>query len=217
MRSKTADGILKHLRTQVTPYFIDILGFHLQIDEGVYPPIEESVLLSENLKSTKYGIKENEHALDYGCGSGFQSMVCASLGGTAVAIDINPFAVKCARKNVVHHHLENRVELRQGKNFEPILSHERFDVVIASLPFENAEPFDDLEYAVYDYNFEMRKTLFSNIQEHLTENGRIFYTYSHRVQKSLPLENSSKGFTFNVIDQRNVNGESYLLFLIKPK
>ncbi len=217
MRSKAADEILNHIRMQTTPYSVDIMGFHLQIYDRVYPPIGESILLAENLKSPDYGIKENEKVLDYGAGSGFQGIVSASLGGIVVATDINPSAVRCSRRNVACNHLEDRIEVRQGKNFEPILLHERFDVVIASLPFEDAKPSDDLEYAVYDPNLQMHKALFSNIQSHLTENGRIFYTYSNRAQKISPLENSSERFRFDIIDQRKIEEELYFLFLIKPK
>ena len=202
---------------QTTPYFVDIMGFHLQIDREVYPPIGESVLLAENLRLPDHGIKENEKVLDYGCGSGFQSIVSASLGGIVTATDINPSAARCSRKNAAYNHREDRIEVRQGKNFEPVLSHERFDVVIASLPFEDAEPSDDLEYAVYDPDLQMRRALFSNIQAHLTGNGRIFYTYSDRVQKRSPLESSNNRFVFEVIDQRIIEGELYFLFLIKPK
>lgn len=216
MKSKTADEILKYVREQRTPYSINFMDFHLQVGNGVYPPIRESILLAENLRSTSYGIKENERVLDYGCGSGFQSILSASLGASVVATDINPEAVKCSQKNIEYNQLEDRIEVRQGSNFELILPNERFDVVIASLPFEDAEPYDNLEYAVYDPGFQMRKALFDNIQSHLTENGRIFYTYSMRAQKISPLENSSDQFKFNIIDQKEINGELYLLFLIQP-
>jgi len=217
MRSETADEILEQIRRQITPYNLDIMGFHLQIEKEVYPPIGESILLAENLSSRECGIRENDRVLDYGCGSGFQSLVSASLGGSVVATDINVSATRCSHNNAKNNNLDGKIEVRQGKNLEPILPGEHFDVVIASLPFEDAQVFTELEYAVYDPNLQMRQALFGNILKHLTTHGRIFYTYSARVQKSSPLEQSSDRFLFNVIDQREIKGERYFLYLIRPK
>jgi len=99
MRSETADEILEQIRRQITPYNLDIMGFHLQIEKEVYPPIGESILLAENLSSRECGIRENDRVLDYGCGSGFQSLVSASLGGSVVATDINVSATRCSHNN----------------------------------------------------------------------------------------------------------------------
>lgn len=158
----------------------------------------------------------NERVLDYGCGSGFLSLVATSLGGIVIATDINPSAVECSHKNAVSNHLGSKIQFRVGKNLEPIFPNEYFDVVVANLPFEDAEPFDKLEYAVYDPKLQMRKKLFENIKEHLTQNGRIFYTYSNRVQDIYPIEESSNKFNFKIIDKRKIDKDIYYLYLIRP-
>ena len=215
MRSLTAEKILEDIR-RISPYSLDIMGFHIQVDNNVYPPREESVFMAENLRKSEYGIRKNDRVLDYGCGSGFQSLVSASLGGIVVATDINSLAVECSRKNAMNNYLEDKIQFRIGKNLEPVLKKEYFDVVIASLPFEDAQPLDNLEYSLYDFKLQMRKALFENIRNHLTVNGRIFYTYSDRVQKIFPLEESGNEFNFKIIDERKFGEDVYYLFLIRP-
>lgn len=121
MRSQVANKIIESVRNKPAPYILKIMDFELQIDEGVYPPIGESIFLADNLKNSDYKIKRGESVLDYGCGSGFQSLVCASLGGIVIATDINPLAVNCACKNIIRNNFEDKVRVRQGKNLEPLL------------------------------------------------------------------------------------------------
>lgn len=90
-------------------------------------------------------------------------------------------------------------------------------MVLSSLPFENAKPKNNLEYAVYDYRFQMRKALLREIKRYLFQNSRIFYTYSKRAQKISPLEKSNDKFSFEIIDERKIENENYLLYLIKQK
>ena len=214
MRSQTADKILNDLRSRKTPYFVECLGFMIRVDKYVYPPRQDSFFLADNLKDLRFGVRSGERVLDYGVGSGILSLVAASCGGNVLGVDINKSAVECARHNAIMNSLSHSVEIRHGC-FDAIVDKEEFDVVAANLPFENSTPRDLLEYSVYDPDFKMRRDLFDYIKGHLTLNGRIFFTYSERVQKIKPLENFAKGFKIQIIDRRIIDGEVYFIYLIK--
>jgi release factor glutamine methyltransferase len=79
------------------------------------------------------------HALDMGTGSGLGAVFAARMGYRVTAVDINPSAVRCARINALQHHLEERIEVRQGDLFEPVWG-ERFDLVLFNPPFFRGHP-----------------------------------------------------------------------------
>ena len=84
--------------------------------------------------------------LDLGTGSGVGALFAARRGFRVVAVDINPEAVRCARVNALLHHLEDRIEARQGDLFAPVAG-ERFDLVLFNPPFFRGEPVNDLDRA----------------------------------------------------------------------
>jgi HemK-related putative methylase len=84
--------------------------------------------------------------LDLGTGSGVGALFAARRGFRVVAVDVNPEAVRCARVNALLHHLEDRIEARQGDLFAPVAG-ERFDLVLFNPPFFRGEPADDLDRA----------------------------------------------------------------------
>lgn len=89
---------------------------------------------------------EEIRVLDVGTGSGVGSVFAARRGFRAVAVDVNPEAVRCARINALLHHLEEKIEVRQGDLFSPVAG-ERFDLVLFNPPFFRGEPAGDLDRA----------------------------------------------------------------------
>ncbi len=89
---------------------------------------------------------EDIRVLDVGTGSGVGSVFAARRGFRAVAVDVNPEAVRCARINALLHHLEERIDVRQGDLFSPVAG-ERFDLVLFNPPFFRGEPAGDLDRA----------------------------------------------------------------------
>ena len=64
------------------------------VDENVYEPAEDSFLFAENLD-----VKEGERVLDVGTGCGILGIIAAKKAGEVVAVDVNPYAVRCAKEN----------------------------------------------------------------------------------------------------------------------
>jgi len=105
----------------------------LEIGEQVYEPREDSMLLAEEVKS---GLRSPGapvlRILDIGTGSGLQAIIVAKQGASVVAIDINPIAVECAKKNAEKNNV--KIDFKIGDLFEPAAG-QKFDLIIFNAPY----------------------------------------------------------------------------------
>ncbi len=77
-------------------------------------------------------VAAGDRVIDVGTGSGILAMGAALLGANRVlAIDIDPTAVKVARENVAHNHLENTIDVVEGNLLDRV--HETCDVCVANI------------------------------------------------------------------------------------
>ncbi len=127
----------------------EIEGVPLVVLPEVFNPavFRTGRLLARAVEAWTPPLQETEiRVLDLGTGSGVGALFAARRGFRVVAVDVNPEAVRCARVNALLHHLEDRIEARQGDLFAPVAG-ERFDLVLFNPPFFRGEPADDLDRA----------------------------------------------------------------------
>jgi release factor glutamine methyltransferase len=126
----------------------EIDGVSLVVLPEVFNPAvyRTGSLLARAVASWAPSHSEEVRVLDLGTGSGVGSVFAARRGFRAVAVDVNPEAVRCARINALLHHLEERIDVRQGNLFSPVAG-ERFDLVLFNPPFFRGEPAGDLDRA----------------------------------------------------------------------
>jgi len=127
----------------------EIDGVALVVLPEVFNPAvyRTGTLLARAVTSwTPSGPPEDVRVLDVGTGSGVGSVFAARRGFRAVAVDVNPEAVRCARINALLQRLEERIDVRQGDLFSPVAG-ERFDLVLFNPPFFRGEPAGDLDRA----------------------------------------------------------------------
>ncbi len=84
--------------------------------------------------------------LDLGTGSGVGAIFAARRGADAIAIDINPEAVRCARINAILNNLESQITVLHGDLFE-LVEGKSFDFVFFNPPFYRGRPGSSLDYA----------------------------------------------------------------------
>ncbi len=100
------------------------------VDENVYEPAEDSFLFAENLD-----VKEDERVLDMGTGSGILGIVAAKKACEVVAVDVNPYAVRCAKANAAVNNVRSKMAFITGDLFAPLDENDKFDVILFNAPY----------------------------------------------------------------------------------
>lgn len=73
-------------------------------------------------------------------------------GAKVIATDISAEALAVAARNVEKHGLQERIELRQGDLFEPLIPPlDQFDLIASNPPYVSAAEYETLEKNVKDY------------------------------------------------------------------
>jgi len=102
--------------------------FH--VPENVYEPSEDSFLFAENLD-----VREGETVLDMGTGCGILGVIAAEKAAKVVAVDINPYAVHCAKRNAGLNGVADKMVFLQGDLFASINNGEKFDLILFNAPY----------------------------------------------------------------------------------
>jgi release factor glutamine methyltransferase len=80
-------------------------------------------------------VQEGERVLDIGAGCGILGVVAAEKASEVVMVDVNPFAVRCAKENAGRNGVRGKVYYVQGDLFTPLRGAREFDVVLFNAPY----------------------------------------------------------------------------------
>ena len=172
-------------------YFDDYV---FSVDEHVYETAEDTFLIAENMN-----VKEDDTVLDIGTGCGILAILAAKKTAHVVAVDVNPYAIKCACKNAQTFGVTDRVDFRQGDLFAPIKNGERFSLILFNSPYLPSEPGEEKTWIGKAWaggpNGRVVIDRFIADSPHwLTDNGRILLVQSSLsdVARSLEMFNEQK-------------------------
>lgn len=121
--------------------------------------------------------------LEIGTGSGLVSLCCLQAGASKViATDLNPKAIENARFNAAEMGFTGRFEARLVPRRNPeawtvIEPEATFDLIISNPPWENSKPVSVEEFALYDPDFQLLKSLVTGARTRLRPNGRMWLAY----------------------------------------
>ena len=144
---------------------INYQGMQFQTCEKVYEPAEDTFLLAENLK-----VKKTDKLLEIGTGTGIIAILASKITDRVIAVDINKYAVECARKNSEINHSD--IDIKLGDLFDPV-KDEKFDIILFNTPYlptNEDERIDDELEAAWDGGTDGRAVInrfIEGLSEHL--------------------------------------------------
>jgi release factor glutamine methyltransferase len=152
-----------------------IAGLRLVVLPSVFHPrfFGSSKIFADYLRTLDLAGKR---FLDLGTGSGILGLVASRAGATVTAIDVNPQAVECARRNAAQAGMA--MECRVSDLFSAVAG-ERFDIVAWNPPFFPKTAGNAAEAALFageDYSSIRRFA--GEVREHLAAGGRVLLILS---------------------------------------
>jgi release factor glutamine methyltransferase len=192
---------------------VHVLGKTYFISKGVFNPkyYKTSIFMAEHIK-----VKPDDRVLDIGTGSGIQAVVAAQKSRHVVATDINPEAVKYAKKNIKENGLEKRVKVLQGDLFTPIKKGSKFDVILFTPPYLEGKPKDGFSHALYDPGKRLVKRFFKQAEKYLKKGGYIQMVYSSIADIYAVLKIAkSAGWRPKLVAKKSVLGERFFVYKFK--
>jgi release factor glutamine methyltransferase len=176
-----------------------------QVGENVYEPAEDSFLFAENLRVT-----EREKVIDMGTGCGILGILAAAKADEVLAVDINPYAVACAKENAKLNRASDKIFFAQGDLFGPIRVGEGFDVILFNAPYLPSEEGRESSWLVRAWagGASGRHVIDGFIREapkYLTHDGQILLMQStlSNVEETFR-RFKERGLTANVVAKRDL-------------
>jgi release factor glutamine methyltransferase len=154
----------EHTRGSTTTF----MGRALVVPPEVHPPQGVSDMLANAVLAE---VRDTDRVLDMGTGSGVNAILAASKSTNVVAVDVNPFAVDCARENAERNGVSDRIDVCESDVFGSVDG--RFDLIVFDPPFRWFTPRDLRERATADENYASLTAFFRDVGDHLTEDGRV--------------------------------------------
>lgn len=147
----------------------------LEIDEGVFCPVftKVSPMLLEAVE-----FRPGERVLDAFSGSGAFGINAAVLGSKVVAIDIDPLAAACARKNAAINGVSSAVDVRCGTMADSVRPGETFDLIVANPPLLPGDQAGPLGVALFDPQLQATVDFIVSLPSLLTADGRCYLVTS---------------------------------------
>jgi len=112
--------------------------FAFDVCEDVYEPAEDSFLFAENLI-----VQEGDSVLDLGTGSGILAVLAAKVADSVVAVDLNPFAIRCALQNTILNGIKGNISFLQSDLFRALHANAKFDLILFNAPYLPSEKGED--------------------------------------------------------------------------
>ncbi len=174
LRQSISVWIIKKIQ-KFGPHRVSVLGKIYEISENVFNPkfYYTSIFMAKHIR-----VLSGEVVLDMGTGSGIQAITAGQTASNVIAVDINPEAVRFAKRNIIANGLENRISVVQSDLFSSLHSGHKFDVIFFTPPYLNGIVKTSFDNALFDPNKELLYRFFRDAKDYIKPGGYVQMLYS---------------------------------------
>jgi len=192
------------------PHSVSVLGKTYEISEEVFNP---KYYYTSEFMARHIDAAPEDAVLDMGTGSGIQAITAAQRGGRVVAVDINPEAVKYAKRNAKGNGVEERVSVLHGDLFSPLGNDDRFDIILFTPPYLKGSAKTNFDRALFDHNKTLALRFFTDAKKHLKKNGYVQMIYSSIAEPEKILKISDDlGWRHTIIACKKRISEEFIIY-----
>lgn len=105
------------------------------ITEDVFEPSDDSFLFAENLD-----VHNGDEVLDLGTGCGILGILAAKRAKNVLSIDINPYAINCAKQNASLNQMQDNMTFLRSDLLSALYDSALFDLIMFNAPYLPSEP-----------------------------------------------------------------------------
>jgi release factor glutamine methyltransferase len=109
-------------------------NFMFDIPDEVFEPSEDSFLFAENLD-----VHLGNEVLDLGTGCGLLGILAAQKAKHVLAVDINPYAIYCAKQNAALNHVQDNMSFLRSDLLTALNTDVLFDLIFFNAPYLPSE------------------------------------------------------------------------------
>ena len=147
------------------------------VRENVYVPAEDTFFFADKLDPQK-----TDSVVDMGTGCGILGIIAAKKAAEVLAVDVNPYAVHCARENAVLNGVGDRMFFVRGDLFGAINPRRRFSLILFNAPYLPVEKEDGSwlgsAWSGGTSGREITDRFIAEASEHLKPNGKVMLMQS---------------------------------------
>jgi release factor glutamine methyltransferase len=128
-------------------------------------------------------VEKGVQVLDVGTGCGILGTLAAEKAATVFAVDLNPYAIRCAKQNSVLNNVDSRMAFMQADLLTAFDGNARFDLILFNAPYlpaaeHEAETWIGRSWAGGVNGRQVIDRFISQAQPHLKTSGRVLLMQS---------------------------------------
>ena len=152
--------------------------YTFDVSGEVYEPAEDSFLFAENLD-----IEKGAQVLDVGTGCGILGILAAEKAASVVTVDLNPHAIRCAKKNSALNNVRSKMAFMQAGLLTAFNENAKFDLILFNAPYLPSDKREDNSWMVRSWagginGRQVIDQFISQAPSHLKVCGRILLMQS---------------------------------------